>query len=71
MLLKTITNQLKMQNYKEQQKPIVQPCISKRQLPHFHYQREEDIGNSLRSLNQKGHKQNSDTGMGVIQQQIF
>jgi hypothetical protein len=30
MLLKTIANQLKMQNDKEQQKPIIQPCISKR-----------------------------------------
>jgi hypothetical protein len=51
MLLETIANQLKMQNDKEQQKPIVQPCISKRQLPHFCYQREEDTVNSLKSLN--------------------
>jgi hypothetical protein len=30
MLLETIANQLEMQNDKEQQKPMVQPCISKR-----------------------------------------
>jgi hypothetical protein len=51
MLLETIANQLKMQNDKDQQKPIVQPRISKRQLPHFCYQREEDTVNSLKSLN--------------------
>jgi hypothetical protein len=68
ILLETITNQLEMQNDKEQQKPMVQPCISKRQLPHFRYQREEDTVNSLKSLNQKGHERNPDTGMGVIQQ---
>jgi hypothetical protein len=71
MLLKTIANQLEMQNDKEQQKPIIQPCISKRQLPHFCYQREEDTANSLKSLNQKGDEQNPDTGMGIIQQQIL
>jgi hypothetical protein len=62
MLLEAIANQLKMQNNKKQQKPIIQPCISKR---------EGDIANSLKSLNQKGHEQNSDTGMGVNQQQIL
>ena len=30
MLLETIANQLKMQSDKQQQKPMVQPCISKR-----------------------------------------
>jgi hypothetical protein len=57
MLLETIANQLEMQNDKEQQEPMVQPCISKRQLPHFCYQREEDTANSLKSLNQKGIKE--------------
>jgi hypothetical protein len=51
MLLETIANQLEMQNDKEQQQPIIQPCISKRQVPHFRYQREEDTANSLKSLN--------------------
>jgi hypothetical protein len=51
MLLETIANQLEMQNDKEQQKPIVQPCISKRQLTHFCYQREEDTANSFKSQN--------------------
>jgi hypothetical protein len=60
-----------MQNGKEQQKPMVQPRISKRQLPHFRYQREEDTANSLKSLNRKGHESNPDTGTGVIQQQIL
>jgi hypothetical protein len=60
-----------MQNDKEQQKPMVQPCIFKRRLPHFCYQREEDTANSLKSLNQKGHDEtNPDRGMGIIQQQI-
>jgi hypothetical protein len=45
MLLETIANQLQMQNEKEQEKPIVQACISKRRLPHFCYQREEDAAN--------------------------
>jgi hypothetical protein len=71
MLLETIANWLKMQNDKEQQKAIVQPCISKRLLPHFCYQREEDTANSLKSLNQKGHEWNADTGTGVIQQQTL
>jgi hypothetical protein len=60
MLLETIANRLEMQNDKEQQKPMVQPCISKRRLPQFHYQREEDTANSLKSLNQKGHERNPD-----------
>jgi hypothetical protein len=60
-----------MQNDKEQQKPMVQPCISKRRLPHFCYQREEDTANSLKSLNQKGHERNPDRVTGVIQQQIL
>jgi hypothetical protein len=71
MLLETIANRLEMQNDKEQQKPMVQPCISKRRLPHFCYQREEDTVNSLKSLNQKGHERNPDTGTGVIQKQIL
>ncbi len=70
-MLKTITNQLQMQNEKEQDDPIIQACISKRQLPHFCYQREDDPANSLKSLNWKGHEQHPDTGMGVIQQQIL
>jgi hypothetical protein len=60
-----------MQNDKAQEKPIIQPSISKRQLPHFCYQGEEDTVNCLKSLNQKGYEQNPDTGMGVIQQQIL
>jgi hypothetical protein len=71
MLLETIANELEMQNNKEQQNPMVQPCISKRPLPHFSYQRQEDTVNSLKSLNQKGHGQNPETGMGVIQQRIL
>jgi hypothetical protein len=35
MLLETITDQLQMQNDKEQEMPIVQACISKRQLSYF------------------------------------
>jgi hypothetical protein len=42
-----------------------------RQLPHFCYQREDKAANSLKSLNQKGHEQNPDTGIGVIQKQII
>jgi hypothetical protein len=71
MWLETIANQLKKQNDNKQQKPMVQPCISKRSLPQFCYQREEDTANSLKSLNRKGHERNPDTGMGVIQQQIL
>jgi hypothetical protein len=55
MLLETITNWLEMQNDKEQPKPMVYPCISKRRLPHFCYQREEDTANSLKSLNRNLH----------------
>jgi hypothetical protein len=56
MLLESITVQLQMQNDKEQEMPIVQACISKRSLPHFCYQREDEAMNSLKSLNQKGHE---------------
>jgi hypothetical protein len=60
-----------MQNDKEQEKPIIQACISKRQLSHFCYQRQHDPAHSLKSLNQKGHEQHPDPGTGVIQQQIL
>jgi hypothetical protein len=71
MLLKTIINQLQMQNDKEQEKPVLQACISKRRVPHFHYQREDNAANNLNSFNQRGLEQHPDTGMGVIQQQIL
>jgi hypothetical protein len=52
-VLKTITNQLQIQHNKEQEKPFLQACISKRWVPHFHYQREDDVANSLNSFNQR------------------
>jgi hypothetical protein len=53
-LLKTIINWLKMQNYKEQAKPIIQAYISKRQLPHFCYRREEDAATVWNHSTERG-----------------